>query len=165
MLLLEAAGQLDGLGVVEVVPRVPHGAPARRRWPAATRRGPGVGSVLVPSSRTLAARVGADLEQHLEVLPAAVGKPGERALLHGLLEGEVALEEEVELRGADPARGLEHLDGHLQRQGELVALKEGRARIGVHVVGQGVDDVVQGGGLRDCGSFLEFLSEKRNTSR
>mmetsp|Transcript_46018 Transcript_46018/g.147044 ORF Transcript_46018/g.147044 Transcript_46018/m.147044 type:complete len:435 (-) Transcript_46018:172-1476(-) len=82
-----------------------------------------------------------DLDQAHEVLPALVRKPLERLLPRGLLQGEVALQEEVEKVVVELPVALEHLDGHLEGEHELVLLEQPEAGVVVHVERERVDDV------------------------
>ena len=61
----------------------------------------------------------------------------------GLLEAEVALEEEVELFAVEATLPLLNLDGHLEREHELVSLEEAEAGEVVDVVSERLDDVAQ----------------------
>ena len=61
----------------------------------------------------------------------------------GLLEAEVALEEEVELFAVEATFALLNLDGHLEREHELVSFEEAEAGEVVDVISERLDDVSQ----------------------
>mmetsp|Transcript_14108 Transcript_14108/g.33880 ORF Transcript_14108/g.33880 Transcript_14108/m.33880 type:complete len:904 (+) Transcript_14108:88-2799(+) len=125
------AGERRLLGRLELVPLLP-----------------GVGVLLhvVGDAGEGAGRVGvraAQRHQPDQVLPPLLRPPLVRLLALGLLQAQVALEEEVQLLAVEAPLALLHLDGHLERQHELVHLEQAQAREVVHVVGERLHHVAQ----------------------
>lgn len=86
----------------------------------------------------------AELHHPDNVLPPLFREPSREGVeLGGLLQGQVAFEEELQVLMVEQAVTVDDADGHLEREHELVLLKQAGACVVVQVICEGVNDVAQ----------------------
>lgn len=86
----------------------------------------------------------AEVHHPHNVLPPLFGEPSREGVELGcLLKGQVSFQEELQVLMVEQAITVDDADGHLERQHELVLLKQAGACVVVEVICEGVNDVAQ----------------------